>query len=98
MANPLVTVELGTEQFQARAIVAAEPERTRLFKEIVKVRPGFGDYETKTTRVIPVVISSKRAGGSGLLARETTWSWLGAGGQSSPKAFADSVRANSSET
>src|SRR5262245_34030693 len=31
VANPLVTVEVGAEQFQARATVAAEPERTRLF-------------------------------------------------------------------
>jgi deazaflavin-dependent oxidoreductase (nitroreductase family) len=55
-ANPEVTVELGTEQFRARAAVAAEPERTRLFAKIVEERPGFADYQTKTTRVIPVVI------------------------------------------
>src|ERR1051325_2475684 len=30
VANPFVTVEVGTEQFQARATVAEEPERTRL--------------------------------------------------------------------
>jgi deazaflavin-dependent oxidoreductase (nitroreductase family) len=28
-ANPLVTVETGTEQFQARAAIVAEPERTQ---------------------------------------------------------------------
>lgn len=56
VANPLVTVEVNTEQFQAQATVAAEPERTRLFNQMVTVRPGFAEYQHKTTRVIPVVI------------------------------------------
>ena len=56
LANPQVTVELGTEQIQAQATVAAEPARTRLYGEMVKVMPGFADYPGKTTRVIPVVI------------------------------------------
>ena len=55
LANPLVTVEVGTEQFQVRAAVTAEPERTRLFAQMVKTMPGFADYEKKTTRVIPVI-------------------------------------------
>jgi len=55
LANPLVTVEVGTEQFQVRAAVTAEPERTRLFAQMVKMMPGFADYEKKTTRVIPVI-------------------------------------------
>ncbi len=58
VANPLVTVELATEQFEARATVAAEPERTRLYDEMVKVNPGFAEYRLKTTRQIPVVILS----------------------------------------
>ena len=56
LANPRVSVELGTEQFEAEAAVAAEPERTRLYSEMVKVRPGFADYLQKTTRQIPVVV------------------------------------------
>ena len=55
LANPLVTVEVGTEQFQARATVAAEPERTRLYDQMVKVMPGFAEYQRKTTRRIPVI-------------------------------------------
>lgn len=54
LAHPFVTVELGTEQFQARAEQAKEPERTRLYQEMVAMMPGFADYEKKTTRVIPV--------------------------------------------
>ena len=56
VANPLVTVEVGTEKFQARASAAEEPERTRLYNKMVEVMPGFGDYRLKTTRVIPVIV------------------------------------------
>ena len=56
VANPLVTVEVGTEKFQTHASVAEEPERTRLYNQMVEVMPGFDDYRRKTTRVIPVII------------------------------------------
>ena len=56
LANPLVTVEIGTEEFQARATVAQEPERTRLYNQMVALMPGFGEYQRRTTRVIPVVV------------------------------------------
>jgi len=56
LANPLVSVETGSEQFQARASIAAEPERTRLYNQMVEMMPGFAEYQRKTTRVIPVVI------------------------------------------
>ena len=55
LAHPLVTVEFGTEQFQAQASIASEPERTRLYNKMVEVMPGFADYQRKTTRVIPVI-------------------------------------------
>lgn len=57
LANPNVTVELGTEQFQARATaVTEEPERSRLYAKIVAHRPGFAEYEQKTSRKIPVIV------------------------------------------
>jgi deazaflavin-dependent oxidoreductase (nitroreductase family) len=56
LANPQVTIEVGTEKFQARAAVAEEPERTRLYNKMVEMMPGFDDYRRKTTRVIPVFI------------------------------------------
>jgi deazaflavin-dependent oxidoreductase (nitroreductase family) len=59
LANPLVTVEVGVEKFQARAEVATEPERTRLFAKMVEMMPGFADYQQKTTRVIPVITLSR---------------------------------------
>ena len=55
LANPLVTVEVGTEQFRARATITSEPERTRLYQAMVAMMPGFADYEKRTTRKIPVI-------------------------------------------
>jgi deazaflavin-dependent oxidoreductase (nitroreductase family) len=56
LAHPLVTVETGKEQFQARAeVVASEPERTRLYSKMVAMAPSFAEYQQKTTRVIPVI-------------------------------------------
>ena len=55
LAHPLVTVEVGTEQFQARAAVTSEPERTRLYDKMVEMMPSFAEYRKKTTRAIPVI-------------------------------------------
>jgi deazaflavin-dependent oxidoreductase (nitroreductase family) len=60
-ANPEVEVEVananGTETFKARAhVVDNRAERDRLYEEMSKIWPSFKDYETKTERVIPVVI------------------------------------------
>ncbi len=59
LAHPLVTVEVGTEQFQVRAEVASEPERTRLYNKMVEMMPGFAEYQQKTTRVIPVIVLTR---------------------------------------
>ena len=58
-ANPLVTVETGSEQFQAMATFADEPERTRLYNQMVAMMPGFSEYQRRTTRVIPVIILTR---------------------------------------
>ena len=56
LANPVVTVEVGGETFQARAIVAEGAERDRLFAAHAAANPNFSDYQRRTTRVIPVVL------------------------------------------
>jgi deazaflavin-dependent oxidoreductase (nitroreductase family) len=55
VANPQVTVEVGVEQFTARASISTEPERTRLYSKMVEMMPGFAEYQKKTTRMIPVI-------------------------------------------
>jgi deazaflavin-dependent oxidoreductase (nitroreductase family) len=59
VANPRITVEVGTEQFEVEASVAVEPERTRLYDQMVAVMPGFGEYRLKTTRQIPVIVLTR---------------------------------------
>lgn len=56
VANPEVTLEVGTEKYQARASVPGEPERTRLYDEQAALMPGFKGYQEKTSRIIPVVV------------------------------------------
>jgi deazaflavin-dependent oxidoreductase (nitroreductase family) len=60
-ANPEVTVEVGSETFQAVAQVTAEPERTRLYEKMESVNPGFTEYKSKTSRSIPVITLTRKA-------------------------------------
>jgi deazaflavin-dependent oxidoreductase (nitroreductase family) len=56
LANPQVTVEVGTQTFKARAESTSEPERSRLYGKMVEMMPGFAEYQQKTTRKIPVFV------------------------------------------
>jgi len=55
VANPSVTIEVGTETYEATAAPVSLEERDRIYPLQVAVAPGFGEYELKTTRKIPVV-------------------------------------------
>ena len=55
VANPSITAELGTETSPATARALQGAERDEIYAKQVAVEPQFGDYERKTTRVIPVV-------------------------------------------
>jgi deazaflavin-dependent oxidoreductase (nitroreductase family) len=54
-ANPAATVEVGTDKLDVEAVVTEGDERERLFRKQAERYPQFADYETKTTRQIPVV-------------------------------------------
>lgn len=56
VANPSVTVELGTESYAGVAHVAEGAERDRLYAAQAALMPNFDEYAAKTTRVIPVVV------------------------------------------
>ncbi len=60
-ANPEITVEVGDQKFPALATVASEPERTELYGKMSAKYPGFAEYEHKTTRVIPIVLLTRRS-------------------------------------
>jgi len=53
-AHPRIDVEVGTESFLVEATEVTGEERDALWRRLVEMRPGFGEYETKTTRVIPM--------------------------------------------
>jgi hypothetical protein len=52
------TAEVGGETFEAHATVVDEPERRRLYDRHAAAHTGLGfkGYETKTSRVIPVIV------------------------------------------
>jgi deazaflavin-dependent oxidoreductase (nitroreductase family) len=54
-AHPEVEVQFGQDHWQARAEVLSAEERARLWPKITTKFPNFGEYQQKTTRVIPVV-------------------------------------------
>jgi deazaflavin-dependent oxidoreductase (nitroreductase family) len=55
VANPEVTVEVGTERFRARAVVTEGEDRDRLYADVVRRMPVFGEYQERTERSIPVI-------------------------------------------
>jgi deazaflavin-dependent oxidoreductase (nitroreductase family) len=59
VANPELTIELGSEEFNVTATIAEEPERTELYRKMAGLNSGFAEYEKKTNRKIPVVILTR---------------------------------------
>ena len=57
VANPTVTVEVGTDTWEATAVLTEGDERKRLFDAQAALMPQFADYEKSATehgREIPV--------------------------------------------
>jgi deazaflavin-dependent oxidoreductase (nitroreductase family) len=59
VANPVVTVEVGTEKFKARAMQVHGAERDRLFADAAKLMPRFTEYQNKTERQIPLLVLTR---------------------------------------
>jgi deazaflavin-dependent oxidoreductase (nitroreductase family) len=56
VANPKVSIEVGTETLQVVARVATGEEREKIWSKQKAERPNFAEYEEKTTREIPVIL------------------------------------------
>lgn len=56
LVHPEVTVELGTQSFRATASVPDRAERDVLWGRVTAALPGYAEYQTRTDRVIPVVV------------------------------------------
>jgi deazaflavin-dependent oxidoreductase (nitroreductase family) len=59
LANPRVTIEVGTDKFEATAKPASPAERQGLWAMVKERNPSFKEYEKKTSRTIPVVILTR---------------------------------------
>lgn len=53
-ANPRAHVDVGIESYDVNARELLGDERDRTFAKVVALAPGFGEYQSKTNRVIPL--------------------------------------------
>lgn len=59
-AHPQARIEVGTQTLDVTARVLDADEREPIWEQQKARYPGFADYETKTDRVIPVVMLERR--------------------------------------
>lgn len=60
VVHPDVTVEVGTEKFEAKAIVVDRVEGDRLGRIQLQKLPGLGELQAKITRQVPVVLLERK--------------------------------------
>ncbi len=60
IAYPEVTVEVGTETYEATATSLTSEERDRLYAKQASLYPQFGEYQARATRKIPVIALERR--------------------------------------
>ena len=53
-AHPRAHIEVGTDEYDVIARELPLEERDDVYSKIVALAPGFGDYQEKTDRVIPL--------------------------------------------
>ena len=53
-ANPGARIEIGADAYDVTARELPEAERAAVFEMVVAAAPGFGEYQAKTSRVIPL--------------------------------------------
>src|SRR5262249_45055929 len=63
MAEPNVTIEVGTETIDVVASEATGEERERLFRRQAELFPQCGEYQKQSGRVIPVIVLTPRDAG-----------------------------------
>jgi deazaflavin-dependent oxidoreductase (nitroreductase family) len=60
-AHPKIDVEVGAETFPVVAEEVTGEERARIWERVVAEAPGFGEYQQKTSRTIPVLRLTRAA-------------------------------------
>jgi deazaflavin-dependent oxidoreductase (nitroreductase family) len=61
LAHPRVTIEVGTETFEADAVEVTGEDHELLWKRVVAAMPGFGEYQKNTERIIPLFALTRAA-------------------------------------
>ena len=56
LEHPDVRVQLGAKRWSARAYVARDAERERLWSALTHEFPRYANYQTRTERQIPLVV------------------------------------------
>jgi deazaflavin-dependent oxidoreductase (nitroreductase family) len=56
VAQPVVQVQVMADRFSARARTATAAEKPALWKTMISIWPPYDEYQTRTSREIPVVI------------------------------------------
>jgi deazaflavin-dependent oxidoreductase (nitroreductase family) len=62
-AHPNVSIEVGSDTIDAVASEASGEERDRLYRTQAERVPAFTEYESRTERVIPVIVLTPAASG-----------------------------------
>ena len=58
--HPDVSIEVGTETIDVTARVPTGEERDRLYAQHAEPMPTFLEYQKRTTRIIPVIVLTRR--------------------------------------
>lgn len=53
-AHPKAFIEIGTDAYDVDVRELPDTERDAMYPKLVEMAPAFGDYQAKTTRVIPL--------------------------------------------
>jgi deazaflavin-dependent oxidoreductase (nitroreductase family) len=56
LAQPVASIDVEGHRIRVRASTAEGAERERLWQQHVALHPTIGEYPSRTTRVIPVVV------------------------------------------
>jgi F420H(2)-dependent quinone reductase len=59
-AHPETSIQIGHERRTVHARVATPQERERLWPSVLETYAGYGDYQRRTDRQIPLVILTRR--------------------------------------
>jgi len=60
LAAPDVTIQVRADVIPVRARTAEGEERARLWRLMAEVWPAYDEYQTRTDRVIPIVVLERR--------------------------------------